>query len=142
MKTKIKIFLVDDDALYLRLLEIQFLEKANFELLTFSSGEECLENLSQKPDLIVLDYMLSSINKEAMNGIKILDKIKEFNPNIQVVILSAQDKIEVAIDCMHHAAFDYVVKSETAFIRLQKIINSITEINKLQKQIDWYMDRM
>ncbi len=142
MKTKIKIFLVDDDALYLRLLEIQFLEKANFEVLTFSSGEECLENLSQKPDLIVLDYMLSSINKEAMNGIKILDKIKEFNPNIQVVILSAQDKIEVAIDCMHHAAFDYVVKSETAFIRLQKIINSITEINKLQKQIDWYMDRM
>lgn len=142
MKTKIKIFLVDDDALYLRLLEIQFLEKANFEVLTFSSGEECLENLSQKPDLIVLDYMLSSINKEAMNGIKILDKIKELNPNIQVVILSAQDKIEVAIDCMHHAAFDYVVKSETAFIRLQKIINSITEINKLQKQIDWYMDRM
>ena len=142
MKTKIKIFLVDDDALYLRLLEIQFLEKANFEVLTFSSGEECLENLSQKPDLIVLDYMLSSINKEAMNGIKILDKIKEFNPNIQVVILSAQDTIEVAIDCMHHAAFDYVVKSETAFIRLQKIINSITEINKLQKQIDWYMDRM
>ena len=142
MKTKIKIFLVDDDALYLRLLEIQFLEKANFEVLTFSSGEECLENLSQKPDLIVLDYMLSSINKEAMNGIKILDKIKEFNPNIQVVILSAQDKIEVAIDCMHHAAFDYVIKSETAFLRLQKIINGITEINKLQKQIDWYMDRM
>lgn len=142
MKTKIKIFLVDDDALYLRLLEIQFLEKANFEVLTFSSGEECLENLSQKPDLIVLDYMLSSINKEAMNGIKILDKIKEFNSKIPVVILSAQDKIEVAVDCMHHAAFDYVIKSETAFIRLQKIINSITEINKLQKQIDWYMDRM
>lgn len=142
MKTKIKIFLVDDDALYLRLLEIQFLEKANFDVLTFNSGEECLENLSQKPDLIILDYMLSSINKEAMNGIKILDKIKQYNANIPVVILSSQDKIDVAINCMHHAAFDYVVKSETAFIRLQKIITSITEITKLQKQIDWYMERM
>ena len=80
--------------------------------------------------------------KEVVLKRNFLEKIKEFNPNIQVVILSAQDKIEVAIDCMHHAAFDYVVKSETAFIRLQKIINSITEINKLQKQIDWYMDRM
>jgi len=42
-------------------------------------------------------------------------------------MLSAQDKIDVAINCMHHAAFDYVVKSETAFMRLQKIITTIFE---------------
>lgn len=142
MKNRIKIFLVDDDALYLRLLEIQFLEHADFEIETFSSGEECIENLSSKPDLIILDYMLNSVDKDAMNGIEILDKIKESNALIPVIILSAQDKIEVAIDCMHHGAFDYVVKSETIFMRLQKIITSIMEVNKLKKQIDWYMERM
>ena len=138
MKNRIKIFLVDDDALYLRLLEIQFLEHADFEIETFSSGEECIENLSSKPDLIILDYMLNSVAKDAKNGIE----IKESNALIPVIILSAQDKIEVAIDCMHHGAFDYVVKSETIFMRLQKIITSIMEVNKLKKQIDWYMERM
>lgn len=142
MKTKINVFLVDDDALYLRLLEIQFLEIGGYEIESFSSGEECLENLSKKPDLIVLDYFLNSVNKDAKNGIEILDQIKEFDEHIPVVILSAQDKIEVAIDCMHHGAFDYVVKSETVFMRLQKIITNIMEVNKLKKQINWYMERM
>jgi DNA-binding NtrC family response regulator len=92
--------------------------------------------------LIILDYLLDGVDRDAMNGIKILDKIKVFNPEIPVVILSAQDKIDVAINCMHHAAFDYVVKSETAFMRLQKIITSIFETNKLKKQLNWYMERM
>ena len=142
MKKKIKIFLVDDDALYLRMLEIQFLEHGDFDIKSFTSGELCLNELSKKPDLIILDYLLDGVDRDAMNGIKILDKIKVFNPEIPVVILSAQDKIDVAINCMHHAAFDYVVKSETAFMRLQKIITSIFETNKLKKQLNWYMERM
>lgn len=142
MKNKIKIFLVDDDAVYLRLLEIQFLEHGDFDIESFTSGEQCLNELSKEPDLIILDYLLDGVDRDAMNGIKVLDKIKEFNAEIPVVILSAQDKIDVAINCMHHAAFDYVVKSETAFMRLLKIINSIFEMNKLKKQVNWYMERM
>ena len=142
MKNKIKIFLVDDDAVYLRLLEIQFLEHGDFDIETYTSGEQCLNNLSKEPDLIILDYLLDGVDRDAMNGIKVLDKIKEYNAEIPVVMLSAQDKIDVAINCMHHAAFDYVVKSETAFMRLLKIITSIFEMNKLKKQINWYMERM
>jgi two-component system OmpR family response regulator len=56
--------------------------------------------------------------------------------------LSSQDKIEVAIDCMHHQAVDYVVKSETAFLRLQKIIATIFHYKKIEKELNWYMDRM
>ena len=57
-------------------------------------------------------------------------------------MLSSQDKIEVAINCMHHKAFDYVVKSETAFMRLQKIIQSIILYKKMEKELNWYMERM
>ena len=77
-----------------------------------------------------------------MNGIETLDKIKAFNRDIPVVILSSQDKIEVAINCMHHMAFDYVVKSETAFLRLQKIITTIFRYKKMEKELNWYMERM
>ena len=141
-ENKIKLFLVDDDALFLKSLEIDFLERADFTIETFKTGELCLENLSHKPDVIILDYRLDGIDKTAMNGIETLDKIKAFNPDIPVVMLSSQDKIDVAINCMHHKAFDYVVKSETAFMRLQKIITTIFRYKKMEKELSWYMDRM
>lgn len=142
MKNKIKLFLVDDDVLFLRLLEIQFNDHGNFYIETYTTGEQCIENLSHKPDLIILDYLFNDFAKKTMNGIETLDKIKAFKSEIPVIMLSEQDKIEVAIDCMHHGAYDYVVKSETAFVRLQKIITSLIEIKKLKSQLTWYMDRM
>lgn len=138
----IKIFLVDDDVVILKSLEIEFLEHANFIIQTFTSGEACIYNIASQPDIVILDYHLDGIDKNAMNGIQTLDKIKAFNPDIQVVMLSSQDKIEVAVNCMHHDAFDYVVKSETAFVRLQKVITTIFSYQKMKKQLTWYMDRM
>ena len=141
-KEKIKFFLVDDDAVFLKSLEIEFLQNADFTIETFATGELCIENLSHNPDVIILDYHLDGIDKNAMNGIVTLDKIKAFNPDIPVVMLSSQDKIDVAINCMHHRAFDYVVKSETAFLRLQKIITTIFQYQKMEKELKWYMERM
>jgi DNA-binding NtrC family response regulator len=144
MKNKdiIKIFLVDDDAVYLKLLEIEFNQHADFAIETFATGELCIANLPLKPDIIILDYRLDGIVKNAMNGIETLDEIKKIDSSIPVVMLSSQDKIEVAINCMHHLAFDYVVKSETAFVRLQKIIATIFLYKKMEKELSWYMDRM
>ena len=139
---KIKIFLVDDDALFLKSLEIDFLQHADFAIETFVTGEHCIANLSHKPDVIILDYLLDGIVAGAMNGIETLDKIKAFNNDIPVIMLSGQDKIEVAVNCMHHKAFDYVVKSETAFMRLQKIITAIFQYKKIEKELRWYMERM
>jgi DNA-binding NtrC family response regulator len=138
----IKLFLVDDDAVFLRLLEIQFLDRGGFEIETYATGELCIDNLSHKPDVIILDYLFDHLDKKTINGIETLDIIKKYDPDIPVIMLSEQDKIEVAIECMHHAAYDYVVKSETAFIRLQKIITSLYENRKLRKQLNWYIDRM
>jgi len=142
MSTAIKLFLVDDDALYLKSLEIEFLESADFTIETFATGELCLENLSHNPDVVILDYQLDGVERDAMNGIQTLDKIKEFNSDIALVMLSSQDKIDVAINCMHHKAFDYVVKSETAFLRLQKAITTIINTQKLEKTLNWYMERL
>jgi two-component system OmpR family response regulator len=139
---KIKLFLVDDDALFLKSLELEFLGHADFIIETFATGELCISHLSHGPDVIILDYRLDGIDPNAMNGIETLDKITAFNPDIPVIMLSAQDKIDVAIDCMHHRAFDYVVKSETAFMRLQKIISSIFRYKKMEKELNWYMERM
>jgi two-component system, OmpR family, response regulator len=139
---KAKIFVVDDDEMYLKMIEIEFLQYPAFKLETYATGEICIENLSHEPDLIILDYHLDEVDKHAMNGIQTLDKIKKINPRIPVVMLSAQDKIEVAINCIHHKAFDYIVKSETAFLRLQKVIATILDTQKLEESLEWYMERM
>ena len=138
-----RLFLVDDDALFLKSLEIEFLNDENIDIETFATGELCLLNLSTyKPDVIILDYHLDGVVQNAMNGIIALDKIKAFNPDIPVIILSSQDKIEIAINCIHHKAIDYVVKSETAFIRLQKIISAIFLFRKIETDLNWYMEKM
>jgi two-component system, OmpR family, response regulator len=139
---KIKLFLVDDDALFLKTLEIKFRQHADFIIETFATGELCIANLSHTPDVIILDYHLNGIDKNAMNGIDTLDKVKTINPEMPVIMLSSQDKIDVAVNCMHHKAFDYVVKSETAFTRLQNIITTIFHYKKMEKTLNWYMEKM
>jgi DNA-binding NtrC family response regulator len=141
-ENKTMIFLVDDDPLFLKSLEIDFVQNTESSVKTFATGELCLESISQNPDIIILDYFLNSVDINAINGIETLDRIRAANPQIPVIMLSSQDKIDVAVDCMKHNAFDYVVKSETAFFRLQKIISTIFQIRKTEKTLSWYMEKM
>jgi len=139
---KMLIFLVDDDALFLKYLEIEFANSTDSVVKTFSTGEQCIQNISENPDFIILDYHLNSVDKNAINGLETLDRIRTINQQIPVIILSSQDKIEVAINCMKHKAFDYIVKSETAFLRLQKTITTIFHYQKIEKALNWYMEKM
>jgi two-component system, OmpR family, response regulator len=136
---KIKVFLVDDDAVFLKMSEIELLEQADFDIETYATGELCLKNLSHNPDLIVLDYDLNGIDKNAMNGIQTLDKIKRFNSDINVVMMSSQPEIEVAVNCMQHRAFDYIVKDKTAYMRLKSVIDRIFNYKKIDKELNWYL---
>jgi two-component system OmpR family response regulator len=140
--SKIKLFLVDDNPLFLKSIELEFLEYSDFAIQTFATGELCIKNLTSNPDIIILDYHLNGIDENAMNGLDTLDQIKTHNSEIPVIMLSSQDSIDVAVNCMHHKAFDYLVKSETAFMRLQKNIETIFKLKKMKKQLSWYMDRM
>lgn len=138
---KIKLFLVDDDAVFLKLSQIDFLENADFDIETYATGELCVKHLDHNRDVIILDYLLDGVDKNAMNGLETLDKIKRYNSDIPVIILSAQDKIEVAVNCMQHRATDYVVKNETAFLRLKKIMTNIFSYRKMEKDLQWYATR-
>lgn len=137
-KHSILIFLVDDDPIFLMVMETQFKEQTNYQIRTFSTGEECLKNLSQKPNIVFLDYNLNTANPKAMNGLKVLEKIKAADYGIQVIMLSSQESIAVAINCMKHHAFDYIIKSEAAFIRAQHAISRHFDQNKLKKTVKTY----
>lgn len=138
---KLLIFLVDDDALFLKSLEIEFMQFDNIIIETYATGEQCIKKLSRKPDVIILDYHLNGVDKNAMNGLNTLAKIKAINPDLPVIMLSSQDSIDVAVNCMKHKAYDYIVKSETAFLRLQKAITSFFDYQKIEKTLNWYIEK-
>jgi len=139
---KLKIFMVDDDAVYLKALEIELNNLQMYDIVTFGTGEDCLNSNEIAPDLVILDYQLDGMVKGAMNGIQTLDKLQEKYKNVRVIMLSGQDKISVAVECMLHNALDYVVKSETAIIHIQKIITNLVKYIKIEKELKWYMERL
>jgi DNA-binding NtrC family response regulator len=125
----ISVFLVDDEKTYLTALE-HYLNghfKSKIQTDTFTDGRECINALESKPtiDLVVLDHYLTPGGAGTMDGLDVLRKIKQINPEVIVVMLSAEDKLTVATDCINNGAFEYVVKSETAFLRVQNIIKNL-----------------
>jgi len=113
-----KIFVVDDDEMLSMALEDYLARKTNCEVQIFSTGEECLEHLSEEPDIIILDYNLNSVKKDAADGLVILEEIKKLNDHIKIVMLSSQDATWIILQTKKMGAAEYVVKNESAFERI------------------------
>ena len=119
-----KIFVVDDDEMMAMAMEDYLTTNTLHEILTFRTGEECIKNLRLQPDIIILDYNLNSVQKEAANGLKILEAIKKLNRQIPVILLSGQDEYSIALQSINKGATQYVIKGEDAFEKIVAICNS------------------
>jgi len=119
-----KIFVVDDDEMMALALEDYLTRNTLHEIHLFTTGEECIRNLRLQPDVIVLDYNLNSVQKEAANGMKILEAIKKLNKQIPVILFSSQDAYSVALQSINKGATQYVIKDENAFEKIAAICNS------------------
>jgi DNA-binding NtrC family response regulator len=115
-----KTFIVDDDPFWTAMLTEILKELGYTQIITFSSGEECLENLHQNPKLVFLDYQM-----EDMDGIEVLQKIKAYFPGIGVVFCTAHEDLGVAVSAMKHGSFDYLLKSNTNKKEVASIINQM-----------------
>jgi two-component system OmpR family response regulator len=127
-----KIFIVDDDPVLAEMLKDHLAKMTSYEIKLFETGEDCLKNLSEKPGIVFLDFYLNSVKKDAMDGLDVLQEIKKQDPEVDVVMLSGQDKIEVAVKTMQYGAFDYIVKGESSFYRAEKAVFNIYRFKKLQ----------
>ena len=89
----------------------------------FSGGESCIENLHLDPDCIIMDYHLNSKVYDAIDGLKTIRQIRKKNKRADIVFLSSQENMEVTVEAMKQHDCDYVVKNETAFEKIYKLIN-------------------
>ena len=125
-----KIFVVEDDEWYRRLLVHNLSLNPDYEIQAFGTGKECLSKLSEQPDVITLDYRLPD-----MKGLEVLKQIKEVNDDIQVILISEQDDISIVVELLKEGAYDYIVKSRDIKERLLNTINNIRNRNNLKKEI-------
>ncbi|MDP3829740.1 MAG: sigma-54 dependent transcriptional regulator, partial [Ignavibacteriaceae bacterium] len=99
------VFIVDDELAISKLLAYWVRDKWNYKIEVFYNGEDMLKKLSNKPDLILLDIMLPGLD-----GIETLKRVKQFDENLPVIMLSAQGRIEVALEALRFGAYDYFPK--------------------------------
>ena len=114
------IFIVEDNSVYNKLIVNHLRTHKLIRTESYLSGEECLQNINHKPDIIIQDYLL-----EGINGLDVLIATKKKSPSTEFIFLSGQDSIEVAINCMRFGAYDYIVKDQYALIKLSDRINKI-----------------
>ena len=117
-----KIFIVDDDEMLTVALSDYLTREVNHNISIFHTGEELLKHVFEKPDVIILDFYLNTVNKDAANGLEILDAIQGHLDNTSVIMLSSQESYVTATKTIQKGALQYIIKDEDAF---QKIADSI-----------------
>lgn len=123
------IFVVEDNKSYSKIIEHHLKHNGFENVMTFSSGEQCLNQLNMRPDIIIQDYKLQGIS-----GLNVLQRVKDVLPFTEFIFLSAQDSIEIAVSTIKYGAFDYIVKDEVALQRMIQKIENIIRLQKLRKR--------
>ena len=125
-------FVIDDDPVQTEMIKDYLSERYIFEMKTFENGELAMSDIEKlTPEIVVLDYHLSANNKDAKNGIEILKEIRIKSPDTKVIMFSGQDNIDIAMESMRNGAYDYIIKGETAFHKMEGTVNRLGEMHKL-----------
>lgn len=124
MNSKKLLFIVDDDP-FINKLVVKRLTSDDYKVEAFESGEECLDAMHKKPDLVILDYLFLKEDHESMNGMQVFDKIKALRPDTPVIMLSGQDKGEIVLELARKGIDDYIIKDTNLIDNLSRAINEV-----------------
>lgn len=131
-----KMFIIDDDPIQTEMIKDFIQDRFIFGIKTFSDGESALkEVVKYDPEIIVLDFHLNSQNPAARDGISILKELKKIHPSSKVFMFSGEDNVEVATESMRNGAYDFIIKGETAFNKLESTINRLGDMNQMEAML-------
>jgi len=131
MSTNLKIAVVEDNEWFNRFLVHVIGMIQEYEVKGFFSGKELIEGIQHfSPDIVTIDYRLPDTTGDIL-----MQEVKSIFPATDVVIISEQDDIEVAIELMRKGASDYLVKSKDMKELLFKTLKNIDEKRSLKTEI-------
>ena len=129
------VLVIEDEAVLAKNIHI-YLERHGYEVRLAQSAEEGLALLdSVRPDAVVLDF-----NLPGMNGLEALGRIREFDPGIQVLMLTGHGNVEMAVDAMKAGAFDFLTKP-VALSKLRLLLDKAMGETRRDSALSYYRQR-
>ncbi len=129
------ILIVDDERTLARSIKL-FLADQGYEAEVAENGDKALELLDRiRPDLIFLD-----VNLPGISGIELLKRIKEYDRNIAVIMMTAYGSIEGAVEAVKLGAFDYI-KKPVDLEELKLLAERALEASRLKQELSYYKQR-
>lgn len=126
-----KIFIVDDDPWYSQILEYHLSLNPDYEVSRYESGKECMNHLHLNPDLITIDYSMDD-----MSGSDLLQKLKAWNAEVPVIVISGQEEVSVALELLKRGAYDYLIKDDNTKDLLWNTVIRARETQSLKKEVE------
>lgn len=128
------VLVIDDDPLIRKTLS-SYLSKKGFEALVAEDGEEGLQKYKEHiPDLVILDIRLPDID-----GLEVLGRIRERNPNASIIIMTAYDDMKTTIEAIKLGAFEYLVKP-LDYVELDLTIDKAFQIRSLEDKVSYLLE--
>ena len=137
MDTPFTIFIVEDDPWYGQLLQYHLSLNPDDTVQLWASGQECLDNMHLRPDVVTIDFSLPDIS-----GDKLLARLRLRWPEVPVIIISAQSKIATAVQLLKAGAADYLPKDDNTKDLLWNAIQKLRETTGLREQVKRLEDQL
>ncbi len=132
-----KVFIVEDDQLVGALMKQALMKSEKSDVTVFENAEDCLSNLHQNPDIVVIDY-----NLPGMDGLTLMNSIRAYNQQIMVVICSGQENVEVVVNAYDNGASAYILKNENMVANLDKAIANLSLNVTLRKEVSFLQEQI
>jgi len=129
-ESRVNIYIVDDDEMSLKILKNKFSSCSGYRVFTYKNARDFIEEFNRFPfakrhvHIVILDYVLNHANYEG-NGIDILKKVKEINSQVEIIILSGLEDVDVASTAIKSGAVAYIKKNENSYLRIQNQVKYV-----------------
>jgi len=128
------VLVIDDDPLIRKTLS-SYLSKKGFEAVAAEDGEEGIQKYEEHiPDLVILDIRLPDVD-----GLEVLGRIREKNPNASIIIMTAYDDMKTTIEAIKLGAFEYLVKP-LDYVELDLTIDKAFQIRSLEDKVSYLLE--
>ena len=132
IKKSLLIYVVEDNLIF-NTMVCEHLKRQNFtNIKSFVDGNVCIRAVldGEKPDIVIQDYFLRD-----STGIDVLKAVKARRKNTEFIFLTANEDIEVAIECIKYGVSDYIIKDKgDVFKRLLDKVNKVSKVIILRRR--------
>jgi DNA-binding NtrC family response regulator len=120
-----KVFIVDADEKFTRSLRKQLEDKSGHEVYVFNNCDDCLKEISIKPQVIILDSHLNTEQLDHESHKQLLEVIRKDDPSIHVIMLGKNEGYGTAMQSILNGAEQFVIKDETTVTTLGDLIGEL-----------------